>query len=126
MILAIKTDQPQAELYILADNGTIKQKHTYQADRQLAATLLGEIQTFLAEHDLAFNNLSGIVYFSGSGSFTGLRIGASVANTLAYSLGVKVAKTAGKDWLENAASELAAASIGSYPAPDYDKKPNIS
>ena len=126
MILAVRTDQPCAELYLLDVKGKERARHAWQADRQLAATLLSEITQLLARQHTALSDLSGIVVFSGSGSFTGLRIGTTVANALAYSLGIPVVKTTDDDWLSSAESALAKAQLGQFVQPDYDRAPNIT
>jgi len=126
VILAIRTDQPRAELYLLDVKGKECARHAWQADRQLAATLLGEITQLLTRQNIAPSDLNGIVVFSGSGSFTGLRIGTTVANALAYSLSIPVVKTAGADWLSGVGSALAKAQLGQFVQPDYDRAPNIT
>ena len=126
MIMAVRTDQPCAELYLLDVKGKESARHAWQADRQLAATLLSEITQLLARQHTALSDLSGIVVFSGSGSFTGLRIGTTVANALAYSLGIPVVKTTDDDWLSSAESALAKAQLGQFVQPDYDRAPNIT
>ncbi len=126
MILAIRTDRPQAELYLLDAQANVSAQHIWQADRQLATTLLGEITQLITDQHLSFADLSGIIVFSGSGSFTGLRIGTTVANALAYSLGIPVAKTSGDAWLLESSSALAQAKLGQFVQPDYDRAPNIT
>lgn len=126
MILAIRTDQPRAELYLIDVVGKIRAQHMWQADRQLAASLLGEIMQLLNDQHMGLSDLDGIVVFSGSGSFTGLRIGTTVANALAYSLSIPVAKMSGDDWLLGAESALAKAQPSQFVQPDYDRAPNIS
>lgn len=125
MILAIRTDNSLAELYILDGAGQIMDWHEFQADRQLAALLGKEVEEFLSPQG-GFRALSAVAYFSGSGSFTGLRIGASVANALGYSLGIPVAKTSGDDWLTRITTALVDSKLGEYPAPDYDREANIT
>lgn len=126
MILAIRTDAPQAELYLTDDAGRVLHQHSWLAGRELAARLLTVIESFLSEHKVAFADLTGIGVYSGSGSFTGLRIGTSVANALAYSLGIKVAKASGEDWLDQLAGLIKETQLGHYVSPDYDRAPNIT
>lgn len=61
---------------------------TYQwpADRQLAEQLLGFIYDKLHSLGKDWSDISSITFFSGPGSFTGLRIGAAIVNTLADQL----------------------------------------
>ena len=126
MILAIRTDAPTAHLYLLDVGGKLAAQHEYVADRNLANSLLGEIEKFISSRQLGLSQLTGVAYYSGAGSFTGLRIGASVANAMAYSLHIKVAKVPGETWLDDAVSALAKVQLGDYPAPDYDREANIT
>jgi tRNA threonylcarbamoyladenosine biosynthesis protein TsaB len=125
MILAIRTDSPLAELYLVGSTGQILGQHEFQADRKLASMLNREVDRFLSSEG-GFAALEGVAYFSGSGSFTGLRIGASVANALGYSLGIPVGKVSGKDWIDMIPSAVAGVKLGEYPAPDYDREANIT
>ena len=64
--------------------------YEYREDfgHKMAEKLLGFIAEKLAENGKTWQDITEIVYFSGPGSFTGLRIGASVVNTLAHELQV--------------------------------------
>jgi len=63
---------------------------TYQWDsgRELAEKLLGFVHDKLLENGADWKDISKIEFMSGPGSFTGLRIGAAVVNTLASELNV--------------------------------------
>ncbi|MBQ6396319.1 tRNA (adenosine(37)-N6)-threonylcarbamoyltransferase complex dimerization subunit type 1 TsaB [Candidatus Saccharibacteria bacterium] len=54
--------------------------------REMAEKLLGFIEAKLEENDETWTDLTQITFFSGPGSFTGLRIGAAIVNTLAHEL----------------------------------------
>lgn len=62
--------------------------YEWESGRDLAENLLGFLRDKLAENDATFNDISEITFMSGPGSFTGLRIGASVVNTLAHELNI--------------------------------------
>lgn len=48
------------------------------------------IETLLSEHNLKLSDITEIVVATGPGSFTGLRVGATVANALGYLLNIPV------------------------------------
>ena len=52
--------------------------------------LLGLIEQILKQRRLEFKDLKGIEVETGPGSFTGIRVGVSVANALGFSLGIPV------------------------------------
>ncbi|HEX8390371.1 MAG TPA: tRNA (adenosine(37)-N6)-threonylcarbamoyltransferase complex dimerization subunit type 1 TsaB, partial [Candidatus Saccharimonadales bacterium] len=95
--LGLRTDAPEVEFWLYRD-GAQPIIHHWQADRQLAHGLLGQLETFLHTNDMAFDRLDGLFVYQGPGSFTGLRIGISVMNTLAYGLGVPVVGVQGDTW----------------------------
>lgn len=63
-------------------------EYRYNFDRDLAEKLLKFIHDKLAENGKTFSDLTEITFMSGPGSFTGLRIGASIVNTLATELNI--------------------------------------
>lgn len=52
--------------------------------------LLPLIEKILKKNGLEFKDLTGIEVETGPGSYTGLKVGVSVANALGYSLGIPV------------------------------------
>lgn len=63
-------------------------KYTYTFANDLAEKLLSFINEKLTENNKTFTDITKIIFMSGPGSFTGLRIGASVVNTLASELNI--------------------------------------
>lgn len=53
-------------------------------------TVLPMIENILAEHKLKLTDITAITVATGPGSFTGLRVGATVANALGYLLNIPV------------------------------------
>ncbi len=98
MILCLKTDSQ--ETYIgLWDNQTEIVWRKWESGRELSNQLLGEIETLLKTVQLRFEDLTGVIIYEGPGSYTGLRIGFSVANALGYSLNIPVMQESGEDWI---------------------------
>ena len=99
MILALKTDGPDTELYLVTLGGHVEHELRWESRRELADKLLGKILGLLERSGLKPADLEAIIVFSGPGSFTSLRIGHTVANALADSLGIPVAGVMGNDWV---------------------------
>lgn len=73
-------------------------EHEYQweSGKELAEGLHRFLADKLAENGASWQDISEITFFSGPGSFTGLRIGASVVNTLAHELQIPILDHHGK------------------------------
>lgn len=107
IILSLRTDKPEAEVGIF--EAEIKLYYiVWQADRRLAETIHTKIEEILNKSSISLNDIQGIVAFQGPGSFTGLRIGLSVANALAYGLNVPVVARQDPKWLEQGVADLLA------------------
>lgn len=123
MILALKTDSEKAELYLLNSDGTIKQQKIWLAGRTLARDLPGEIDRMLGGK---YSELTGIVVFKGPGSFTGLRIGITTANALAYSESIPIVGTNGEDWLKTGLEKLVIGIDDRIVLPEYGTPAHIT
>lgn len=106
IILTLRTDKPEAEIGLYRDDEQIAYV-VWQAHRQLAETIHYKIEELLRSNGLALTDIRGIVFYKGPGSFTGLRIGASVMSSLAYSFAVPIVGAAGDEWLQEGVSMLA-------------------
>ena len=104
-ILAIRTDKPEAELYIYQDHKQLK-KIIWQADRQLTEKLHQQLAKILDLLSISLEDLNGIVCYKGPGSFTGLRIGLTVGNALAYSQDIPVVAADGNQWIKQGITKL--------------------
>jgi len=119
-ILGIRTDRPQAELYLYKDNEQIAEMK-WQAHRELSKTIHFKIQGILRQANISLEDIEGIVCFKGPGSFTGLRIGLTVANTLAYTQNVPIVALRGDEWLKKGINDLASGSTDKTATPYYDR-----
>ena len=97
LIMTIRTDKPEAELGLYADGQRVAY-HSWHAHRELAETLHTKLRELLAGSQKSLHDVTAIVCYEGPGSFTGLRIGMSVANALAYGLSLPIVASTGEDW----------------------------
>lgn len=126
MYLAIRTDSPTAQLRLVEAGGKIGVSEDWFADRRLAQELLAHIEQLLQQGGTQFTDLGGLVVFKGPGSFTGLRIGATVMNTLAGSLELPIVGTSGDDWLETGRSRLNNGENDQIVLPEYGAEARIT
>ncbi len=126
MILAIKTDNPIMELYLLNASGAPLDQDTERVGNQLSKELLARIEKLLEVNEGGLEDMTGIIAYKGPGSFTGLRIGLTVANTLAYAQQIPVVGTTGETWLTEGISELKDAESGDLVMPEYGGEANIT
>lgn len=124
-ILCIRSDKPDAEIY-LYDNQEVLGKIVWEAHRELGNTIHIKIKKLLNEHKVAFKELDGIACYQGPGSFTGLRIGLTVANTLASELGIAIVGASGDDWQNRAIEKLQNAENQKIVLPKYGREPHIT
>ncbi len=125
MILAIDTSTPVCKMSLF-DNGIAKASKDWQADRRLALELLEQLEMFLSENSLKFQDLTGLIVYRGPGSFTGLRIGVTVMNTLADSLAIPIVGEVGKDWQSLAIDRLSTGQPDKIVLPEYGSPPHIT
>ena len=126
MILTIRTDKPIAELTLLQPNGVVVAEYEWQAHRQLADTLLLKIKELLESQHIGFEQLVAIAVFKGPGSFTGLRIGITVANNLGYSLSKPLIGTSGDNWRQQVVERFAQADFDAVVLPEYGSEAHIT
>ena len=125
IILTIRTDNPEAEIGVYDDQTQLAHT-TWQAHRELAETLHKTIIDTMMKADVRLHQLQGIVAYKGPGSFTGLRIGLTVANALAYSLAIPVVSNQGERWLAAGIEQLTAGRNERVAMPEYGAAPNIT
>lgn len=124
-ILAIRTDKPEAELYVYEDDKKLAEIK-WQAHLKLAETLNSKIEEILNMLSISYNDLDGIAVFKGPGSFTGLRIGISVANALAYAQNIPIITDGGNNWLEKSIQVLQSGKNDRIAMPEYGAPPHIT
>jgi tRNA threonylcarbamoyladenosine biosynthesis protein TsaB len=125
LTITIRTDKPEAEIGLFDADQKLEYK-TWQAHRQLAETLLRELEALLQRHGKSINDVQAIIAYRGPGSFTGLRIGLTVANTLAYSLNIPIVGAEGEDWHNQGMDRLKRGETEHSVVPEYGSAPHIT
>lgn len=125
MILALRTDEPESEIGLYVNGEEVAYLKWY-AHRQLAETIHQKLQDTLDSRGKKWADVAGVVVYRGPGSFTGLRIGMSVANALAYSLGVPVVGASGDNWLIDGFAALQAGRGNASAVPEYGSAANVT
>ena len=124
-ILGLRTDKPEAELYLYEDNKPLAEIK-WQAHLKLAETLNTKIQEILNKSSISYSSLDGIAVFKGPGSFTGLRIGMSVANALAYARNIPIVSRDGENWLDKCISDIQSGQDDKIAIPEYGAPPRTT
>lgn len=124
MILLLDTSTPVCRLTLVDDSQRVESE--WQADRALAKGLLGWLNDQLNERGKTWKDVSGIGVFRGPGSFTGLRIGLTVANTLAGSLSIPVVGAEDDNWRDTALQRLSEGQNDQIALPYYKTDANIT
>ena len=124
MILLIDTASPLCRLTFV--DGVNQYAAEWEAGRGLALGLLGYIETELQKQHKDFQDITGIGVFQGPGSFTGLRIGLTVANTLADALSIPIVGSVGEDWQRGVIDRLGRSENDRIVMPLYGSDPHIT
>lgn len=125
LILTIRSDKPEAEIG-LYDNDKKLAYENWQAHRQLAETIHIKIEALLKSQSKDWHDLEGIVCYQGPGSFTGLRIGLTVGNTISYGLEIPIVAQQKADWIKSGIVRLISGQADELALPHYGSPPHIT
>ena len=125
MILTIRTDKPEAELGLYSDHKKLEYIK-WQADRQLSADIHKKLDDLFKKQNMSYIDLKGIVVYKGPGSFTGLRIGISVANTIASEMDIPIVGSGSENWISEGIRLLAQNTKTRLVMPEYGSEPKTT
>jgi len=124
MILLLDTSTPVCKLTLI--DGDWRLHDEWEAGRTLAKGLLSYLSEHFEAHGKSWQDVSGIVAFKGPGSFTGLRIGLTVLNTIADSEQVPIVGTTGEDWQAAGLQRLESGDNDELVMPEYGAEAHIT
>jgi tRNA threonylcarbamoyladenosine biosynthesis protein TsaB len=124
MILLLDTSTPLCRLTLI--DGDWRYDDEWQADRQLAKGLLGYLQAQLQKNDKTWTDITAIGVFRGPGSFTGLRIGLTVLNTIADAEQIPIIGGMGEGWQNDVLAALNAGKNDKIVLPFYGSDAHIT
>lgn len=124
MILLLDTSSRICKLTLI--DGDWRYDDEWQSDRDLANGLLQYLNRKLSENKKTWLNISAICVFRGPGSFTGLRIGLTVLNTIADSMNITIVGEQGEDWQEKALQKIQSGKDEKIVLPFYGAEANIT
>jgi tRNA threonylcarbamoyladenosine biosynthesis protein TsaB len=104
LILNIETSSPVCSV-CLSEDGYVIAEHNELIENKHASGLICDINELMHMGKVKFKDLSAIAVSSGPGSYTGLRIGTSVAKGLCYGLSIPLI---GVSTLQALANEMSA------------------
>jgi len=103
MILAINTTTTQFGLAILDKDGTVNAEYVLSSKKSGSTLLMPALDFIIKNLNISVKDLKCVVVAIGPGSFTGLKIGLSVAKGISFSLGIPII---GVSSLEALASQI--------------------
>jgi len=106
--------------------GSQTRHYEWEAGRELAKGLLAYLEQKLQENELGWSDVEGLGGFRGPGSFTGLRIGMTVMNTLAQSLSIPIVGAIGDTWESIALERLEVGENDQIVLPEYGAEATIT
>jgi tRNA threonylcarbamoyladenosine biosynthesis protein TsaB len=124
MILLLDTSTPVCRLSLVDDNW--RYDNEWEADRELAKGLLGYLDTQLSKNGKTWQDISAIGTFRGPGSFTGLRIGLTVLNTIADAQAIPIVGAIGENWQQEVISRIEAGENDRIVLPHYGREATIT
>ncbi len=124
MIISLDTSTPTC--FIGVYDGQTWHEYSWEAGRELARNIFDYLNEALGHHQQTIKDVSGIIVLRGPGSFTGLRIGLTVMNTLADSQSIPIVGGMGDTWRAEGLGRLQDGHNDKLVMPEYGGVPNIT
>lgn len=124
MIICLDTSTPTCRITLF--EGEWRYDSNWESGRSLAKGLLGFLERELELHGKAWSDVTGLVVYKGPGSFTGLRIGITVFNSIAYANNVPIVGVTGENWRQKGRERIEAGENDAIVLPEYGGDANIT
>jgi len=124
MIILLDTSSALCKITFIDDDK--RQDEQWQSDRMLARGLLGYLDKLLKGRGETWSDITAIGVFEGPGSFTGIRIGLTVMNTIADAQAVPIVGARGENWQNEALGKLKSGKNEKIVLPFYGRDANIT
>lgn len=124
MILLINTSDKICKI-IFVDGQKIHD-YIWRSDMKLAKWLLGYLNRLLEKHSKTWSDIEAIGVYEGPGSFTGIRIGLTIMNTIADSQQIPIVGGRGDDWKNVVLEKIREGKNEKIVMPFYDREANIT
>lgn len=119
-LLKIDTTNRQEIIFGLIGSSVISE--TFETEKQ-SEDLLVNLEKFLEKNHSGLSDLSAILVNIGPGSYTGVRVGATVTNTLGWSLNIPVLGYTSENYVEILkTAQKSKKSFGEIVLPIYSEK----
>ncbi|MFT4532127.1 MAG: tRNA threonylcarbamoyladenosine biosynthesis protein TsaB [Candidatus Saccharimonadales bacterium] len=126
MILVIRTDSPDSFIGLYENGIGIVHKKEWTAGRELSMQLNSAIKELCEQAEVKLKDVDAVIVYRGPGSYTGLRIGVSVANAIAYSYGIPISTGSGDNWIEEGVKGLAGTTVFKPVSVEYGGEVHIT
>lgn len=90
MYLYLDTTSEETKIKLFDKNGKLIDQKIWQSKKNQSEELLTEIDEILVKNKSSKSKLLGTIADKGPGSYTGLRVGLSTANAMAFSLNIPI------------------------------------
>lgn len=124
MIVLLDTSTPTC--YLTLVDGDEATDYEWLAERTLAHGLLQFLVEKVALHGKTLHDISAIGVMKGPGSFTGLRIGLTVMNTLAHDRNIPIVGVSGEGWQQAALARLSGGNNDQLVMPEYGANAHVT
>lgn len=124
MIILMDTSTPVFRLCLVEDNKMTD--YEWQSGRDLAKNIFTYINEALQKQNYNWSDIDGLGIFKGPGSFTGLRIGIAVANTISDTQSIPIVGSIGENWKNECIEKIIKGDNEKIILPFYGAEANIT